>query len=153
MLPIQALGFRLRDVHEEAFPEYAGRIHLYRTLPLDHEQGEVPGIIITQGEDSPNDTVSTMDRGGWLATFNLRYVVAGTNEFELVSLLNELRLRSHTAILDNARTGMEWLVEIAPGPAQEIATDSNSSVIIKELSTVWQALYLADRRNPDVPYP
>lgn len=153
MLPIQAIGYRLRDVIAVAFPEYDGRIHLYRTLPLDHESGEVPGVLINQGDDTPNGENSTMSHAAWIATFNVRYVIAGDNEIELVQALNDIRLRAHRAIMDNARAGLDWLIEVAPGPAQEIATDSSSSSIIKELSTTWQALYLADRRNPDVSYP
>jgi hypothetical protein len=153
MLPIQAIGCRLEDVINNTFPEFSGRVHLYRTLPLDYDSGEVPGITIIQGEDSPNDASSTLTHAAWIATFNIRYVMADTNERLLIERLNSLRLRAHVAIMDTAKVGLEWLLEVAPGPAQDVATDSSTSLVIKELSTVWQALYLADRRNPDVSYP
>ena len=154
MLPIEAIGNRLRDVLAAAFPEYDGRIHLHRTLPLDYDTGEVPGVLIAQGEDAPSDANSTMSHAAWIATFTVRYVIAGdSGEAELVKQLNDIRLRAHRAIMDNARINLDWLIEVAPGPAQEIATDATSANVIKELSTIWQALYLADRRNPDVSYP
>ena len=153
MLPIQAIAYRLSDVLLATFPEFDGRVHLYRTLPLDHESGEIPGITINQGEDTPNDANSTMTHVAWIATFNIRYVLAGTDEKAIVEELNQMRLRAHVAMMETAKTGLDWFIEMAPGPAQDVATDSATSVVVKELSTVWQALYLSDRRNPDVSYP
>ena len=153
MLPIQAIGYRVRDVINATFPEFAGRVHLNRTLPFDSESGEVPGITIVQSEDTPNSESSTLSQAGWIASFSIRYVISGSDEQSLVEQLNEMRRRAHVAIMQNGTSGLEWLLEFAPGPAQDVATDSSTSVVIKELSTVWQALYLADRRNPDVSYP
>lgn len=155
MLPIEAITQRIYDLVSVEFPEFAGRVHLNRTVPLSDEQGEVPGIVVNQGDDSPNADVSTLDLAGWVATITITFVIAGTSneEKELVQRLNGLRQRAHLAIMVDRKLGFDWVVETAPGQAQQILSDQGSSSIIKELSTAWQSAYVADRRNPDVSYP
>lgn len=154
MLPIEAITRRIRVLLVLEFPEYEGRIYLNRTLPLNYEAGEVPGIVVTQGSDVPNNDSSTLDRAAWIASLTVAFTVGGVSseEPELVVQLNTLRQRAHRAMMADENVGFEWVLELAPGQAQEIASDAASSTIVKELSTNWQALYLADRRNPDVSY-
>lgn len=155
MLPIDAITQRYRDLMIETFPEFQGRVYLNRTLPLNHDQGEVPGIIVNQGDDLPNNDSATLDQSGWIASVGIGFTVAGNSDEEpaLVSQLNTLRLRAHVAIMNDSRLGFPWVIESAPGQAQQVTSDAGSSIIVKELSTNWQSVYLADRRNPDVSYP
>lgn len=155
MLPIEAITQRFHDLIAVAFTEYSGRIHLNRTVPFDDEMGEIPGINVSQGDDVPNNNLATLDGAGWIASVTVTCTLAGSSnqEHELVRQLNTMRLRTHRAIMDDRKIGFDWVMEVAPGPVQPILSDSPSSRIIKELSMNWQALYIADRRNPDVIYP
>lgn len=154
MLPIEAIVHRIREIVAGEFPEYDGRVHLNRTQPLNDELGEVPGIVISQGDDLPNNNVSSLTHSGWTASITIAFTVGGMSdkEADLVSQLNAMRLRAYKAILRDPRLGFDWVLETAPGQAQGIVTDAGSSTIIKELSTNWQTLYMADRWNPDVSY-
>lgn len=155
MLPIEAITHRIRDIVAAEFPEYDGRVHLNRTQPLNDEQGEVPGIVVNQGDDLPNSDIATLDLSGWRASITIAFTVGGTSdeESQLVDRLNAMRLRTHRAIMNDSKLGFDWVLETAPGQAQAVVSDAGSSTIVKELSTNWQTLYVADRRNPDVSYP
>lgn len=155
MLPIEAITRRVHDLLAIEFAEFAGHLHLNRTIPLSQDQGEIPGIIVNQGSETPANDLTTLDRAGWTMNFSVTFSLSGqsADESTLVSDLNQMRLRTSRVIGADRSLGLRYVMDSVPSTAEEIITDVSSSVLIKELTTNWQALYICDRRNPDVSYP
>lgn len=152
MLAIEAITRRIHSLAVQALPEFENRIHINRTSRLSTNRDELPAICIEQGSEAPETNLSDWQFAGWVCNVDILLTVAGADEDQLVTDLNTLRLRILQALMaGGARLGLDDLVvETQPGSVSKPVSDSDGSVIVKDLLTNWQIAYRIPRNNYDV---
>jgi hypothetical protein len=98
----------------------------------EHEKAKLPALSITMGEDSP---VSEQQTGlvDWELTVSIQSVAEiidayTATESALDTLLNLIRKEVHAAIMADHTLGLDFVIDISPGPANEPILSGAGSV-------------------------
>lgn len=151
MLAIEAITERIRDRVLAAVPEFADRVHLNRSKSYKSDT-ELPACNVVQGGETIASNLSDYDFVGWIANVSIYFTASGSDDHEIVKELNMFRLRITNAIVTDKRIGLPFVVEAAPADvgAPVTVSDSDASVIAKELQIAWQVAYRIPRQNYSV---
>jgi hypothetical protein len=135
----------------EAQPGLGAAVHQHRTLSMNAEDQELPGICVNQGPDEPIGETGYSNLAFVDSQSNLKITLyaQGSTQLDVAAELLRQRVLVHKAILASPFTlGLSFVMGIAYGGAGEPEYSTEGSPLAGRMECSFAVLYRMNTTDP-----